>query len=52
MNKAELLTCTEVQEVGEDPGPLGTGAVLEVLAHFGEKKVFVIRSIAPVKLAM
>lgn len=50
VNKTQLLTGAEVQQVRQDPGSLRTGAALEVLADLGQKKVLVIRRVAPVRL--
>ena len=52
MNEAQLLAGAQVQHVSEDSCPLWPGAALKVLPDLGEKEVFVIGGIAPVRLAV
>lgn len=52
MDKAELLTGAEVEQVGEDARPLRPGAVLEVLADLGKEEVLVVCCVAPVGLVV
>ncbi len=48
VNKAQLLTGTQIQEVRKQPGPLGAGAFDEVVPELGKIEVLVISRIAPV----
>lgn len=52
MDKTQLLTCTEIQEVGQDPRSLRAGTVLKVLSDLGEEEILIVSCVAPVWLAM
>lgn len=52
VNKAQLLASAEVQQVRQDTGALGPGAVLKMLPDLGQEEVLVVRRVAPVRLLM
>lgn len=52
MDKAQLLTGAQIQEVGQHAGSLGSGAVLKVLPHGRKEEVLIISGITPVRLVV
>ena len=50
MDEAELLASAQVEQIGENAGPLRTVAVLKMLTTLGQEEVLVVRRIAPVWL--